>query len=107
MESAPPVISAAIFKNGRPSPTLRVLRVVQNGSVTRAAISGGIPLPLSVMVSVMRFAAVSMESVMATSVAPAATEFSATSRTFIESSCISAPAFRVRCGAVNGVLTSS
>lgn len=36
------------------------------------------------MVSVMRFAAVSMESVMATSVAPAATEFSATSRTFVK-----------------------
>ena len=43
MEKLPPVCSAAILKSGTPSPTFRVVRVVKNGSVTRAACSAVIP----------------------------------------------------------------
>ena len=43
IEILPPVCSAAIRRKGMPSPTLRVVRVVQNGSVTRRIISSLIP----------------------------------------------------------------
>lgn len=40
--------SAACFKKGSPRPTFRVVRLVKNGSTTRATVASSIPIPSSI-----------------------------------------------------------
>ena len=82
----PPAISAAILKSGMPSPTLRVVRVVVNGSVTLFRNSASIPQPSSA-ISIVSVPP-SAHTVTRTSDAPALTEFSAMSSMFSASSLI-------------------
>ena len=74
------------FKSGTPSPTFRVVRVVKNGSVTRAACSAVIPLPLSMIFSVRVSSALLSSTTICVREAPADREFWAISITFSDSS---------------------
>ena len=69
--------SAASLKSGIPKPTLRVVRVVQNGSVTFSIISALMPKPLSVISNISSFSVSTTEMII--SVASAFTEFFAMS----------------------------
>ena len=79
MRRDPSHASAAALSKGIPKPTLRVVRLVTNGSVTRASNCSSIPRPLSCILAFSRSLCRSSSIVISMVLAPAATLFSAIS----------------------------
>lgn len=75
MLRCPPLCSALCLNNGIPIPTFLVVRDVTKGSLTCSTISGGIPVPLSLIKMEIRFVSVFSSTPISTNEACALVEF--------------------------------